>query len=538
MDDQQALNTTNSLLIKQGKKILTTIESIIFREAWKGRDGKTYPQIADHEKYELGSIKTTASNLWKSLSSLFGITVKRNNLRQVVENYLFNYNKINHDPDPIYIDNARHKRHYDQLCKLPKQNLPPQQNEFIGRSTELCDLMRRLSPDYTPRIITVYGIGGVGKTALIVEAAYKCLEYRETVHSNSEVAQQDIINCQMPLFDAIIFITAKKNYLSPIGIGYCLNPEKTLQDILRTIVRTLNEPNILQGDPKEQQDNFRQIFRQQTTLLIIDNFETIEDKDSIIGFLNELPYTVKSVITTREKLWYASIPLENLTEFDGRQLIQQQANEKRISLTNEEEERIYKASNGIPIVIIHIIARMAMSYRIETVLADLKSADNDVFTFCFKNPVNNFKDHAAYKLLISMAIFHTAPKREAVIEVAGLSTEPMTYMDNEFTKLERFSLISKHNEERYRGRYRMLDIIREYALAELSKESSFKKEALERWVKWYLEYAQRYRKEKRRENLNLAREYGYKSLNNFTRLGMFQDASRLKSWLASLDNNS
>ncbi|MCY6493967.1 ATP-binding protein [Leptolyngbya sp. GGD] len=50
-----------------------------------------------------------------------------------------------------------------RFCRLPD----PTYETFIGRDTELRDLLRYLSPEHRGHIITVDGIGGVGKTTLL-----------------------------------------------------------------------------------------------------------------------------------------------------------------------------------------------------------------------------------------------------------------------------------------------------------------------------------------------------------------------------------
>ncbi|MEQ9625680.1 NB-ARC domain-containing protein [Coleofasciculus chthonoplastes] len=376
----------------------------------------------------------------------------------------------------------------ERLSTLPNQNLPPQDNKFIGREKELCDLMRYLSEDHAAPIITVDGIGGVGKTALVVEAAYRCLEYREYGNARSDSSTLSKITCEIPLFDAIIFTSAKENQLLPDRILDKLTSQRTLQEIMRKISITLDEPSIMHENEIER---IRKRLRQQKVLLIIDNLETIENKNRVLSFLYELPKTVKSVITTREQIGVCFVPihLESLSKRESKQLIQQQADDKGISLTNEDKNNLIKASGGIPIVIIYTMGRLAMSNSLTTVLADLKSNHNDVAHFCFKQSVDDLKrqhEHA-YRLLMSIAIFHKSPDRDAVVEVAGLSTEPMISINKGLEKLQQISLIRL-----YKGRYIMLPLTREYALAELRKNQEFKKEALNRWLEWYKKFAKKH----------------------------------------------
>ena len=138
------------------------------------------------------------------------------------------------------------------LRSLPKQNLPRQINEFIGRESELEQLLEYMSLDYRPPYINVDGIGGVGKTALVLEAAYRCWEFR---HGVSTV--------ETPLFDAIIFTTAKKNELLPSGVVPVLQRQNTLREIFREIGETLQDPTIIQASPKEQLRRIKHGLEQQ-----------------------------------------------------------------------------------------------------------------------------------------------------------------------------------------------------------------------------------------------------------------------------------
>jgi hypothetical protein len=60
----------------------------------------------------------------------------------------------------------------DILCNLPRRDY----SSLIDRDENLTELLRYVSPNYRQHITIVEGIGGVGKTALVLEAAYLCCE--------------------------------------------------------------------------------------------------------------------------------------------------------------------------------------------------------------------------------------------------------------------------------------------------------------------------------------------------------------------------
>jgi LuxR family glucitol operon transcriptional activator len=373
--------------------------------------------------------------------------------------------------------------------KLTNQNLPAQYPEFIGRQQELSDIMKFLSPNHGSNVITVDGIGGVGKTALVLEAAYRCLEARLDSENSSEI----------PIFDAIIFTSAKADYLLPIGITPRLDRQHNLRDIFRVIADTLKptgdqkQQNITAAATFEEQlQRVRESLSKQRTLLIVDNLETIEDKSEVLAFLHDLFGSVKSIITTREQSTiHVHIRLDCLPDEDSMKLIQQQLVEKQIELSNENLKCLHEATTKIPIVIMYTVGRLANSSSLETVLKDLKSADGDVARFCFEKSVGEIKGKAAHNILMALAIFHEFPVRESVTEVSGLKTAPRYVVNEGLETLKRISLVRQQED-----RYIMLALTREYALAELAAHPDFEKQVLERWINWYLEFAQKYGRQK------------------------------------------
>lgn len=370
----------------------------------------------------------------------------------------------------------------DSPNDYPYHNLPHQSNKFIGREEELDRLLQKLSEANRNPVITVDGIGGVGKTSLVLEAAYRCLNAN----------QEDI---EIPKFEAIIFVSAKDSFLTPAGILQRQRTQRSLNDIYKAIALTLNVPSILKASGLAQVELVQQALSNQNTLLIVDNFEAIEeeDKHNILSFLYELPSTVKSVITSREQqVIYVTIRLNNLSEQDSLKLIQQQVQEKDIELLDEEQQRLLQASGGIPLVIVYAIGLLANSWSLEAILQSLQSQylnteDNDLACFLFQQSVDELKESPAYKLLLALSIFQTAPQKHTLISVAGLDKLSPSAINTHLLTLQRLSLIRQHNQ-----RYGMLALTREYALAKLNHDLDFKQETCARFYDWYLEFAKEY----------------------------------------------
>jgi len=426
--------------------------------------GYSLKKISKDLHKDNAAIRTVLSNIYRDIETLTGErnnTVKSSNLIYILEKHGYRRGSV------VAVIKGR---------SIP-QNLPsPTYTEFIGREADMNKLLERLSPDHGAHMITVHGIGGVGKTALVLEAAYLCLK----------ASRENLVG--LPRFDAIIFTSAKQQELIPDSILRRQQGQRNLRDIFREIANALGDPTIIQSPPNDQFDRIRQSLSKQRTLLIVDNMETIEDRNEVIEFLYNLPICIKVVITTREQIALLPIRLRNLPSEDGLQLIQQQAEEKGIAINKEDSKLLYDRTGGIPLAIVYAIGQLSSGYSLNSVLERLASATGDVARFCFEQSVQGMRGQAPYKLLISLAIFPDSPIQAALVEVAGLTSAPDSVNDG-LARLQQLSLVNLNPEKK---RYEMLSLTREYALAELAAHPDFEREARQRWLKWYLDFAHSY----------------------------------------------
>ncbi|OLE51758.1 MAG: hypothetical protein AUG51_21075 [Acidobacteria bacterium 13_1_20CM_3_53_8] len=165
--------------------------------------------------------------------------------------------------------------------KIP-DNLP-RRSSFFGRDKEMEAVMRALSPEDRTWGVLLDGIGGIGKSALAVEAAYRCKEKGS--------------------FDAFIFVSAKQNILAPEKIRELVPVARTLDEFLNETARILGRIDI----PKLASDGKRRALldalRETPTLLIYDNLETLtkDEQETMADFLRELPQKCKAIITSRRR---------------------------------------------------------------------------------------------------------------------------------------------------------------------------------------------------------------------------------------------
>lgn len=471
----ELIKVANALVRLKTGKDLTDVQKSILQQVMSGKRLKDI-RVTGYSESTVQRV--FCPKLWELLSDATGNKVRINTV-EVVLNKLsqsLNYSSKS-NPGDISFSTESTSNTPPIRTKRLRHNLPaPSCATFIGREEEIARLLELLSPRHSAHLVSVDGIGGVGKTTLVVEAAYRCLH---ASHNNEAFLG-------VPTFDKIIFTSAKQYYLTPFGLLPSLAPRRTLRDIFKQIARMLDDLDITGVNFEEQLDLIKDALSCQRTLLIVDNLETVENQQDVLAFLYELPPTVKAVITTREQIIFVPVRLTSMPEEDGISLIQHEAREKRVSLSHQDSQALYKVTGGIPVAISYAIGQLANGYPIKEILQGISESQGDVARFCFESSVKPLQGQSAHKLLMALALFPTPVLEDALVPVAVPFGNSKS-INNDLAQLRGLSLVRQEN-----NRYSMLPLTREYALAELNAYPDFEREARERWIGWYLSFSQRY----------------------------------------------
>ncbi|MEO0348883.1 MAG: NB-ARC domain-containing protein [Cyanobacteria bacterium P01_A01_bin.15] len=126
----------------------------IFRKVW---DGKSYVAIATSLGYEHGYVKDTGAQLWRLLSKVLGKKVTKSNVRNVLCS--LSHQVLTNQTSLATV--AAPNQSWGEAADVSR---------FYGRGSEQSRLEVWLVQERC-RLISVLGIGGVGKTALSVKLA-------------------------------------------------------------------------------------------------------------------------------------------------------------------------------------------------------------------------------------------------------------------------------------------------------------------------------------------------------------------------------
>lgn len=148
------------------------------------------------------------------------------------------------------------------VADLPRHNLPEQLTPFVGREIELADLSRWLR-DPDTRLITLTGLGGMGKTRLALEAARSRLD--DFAHG-------------------VFFVS-----LATLSSADAIAP---------AICAVVNCP----GQTGDAVPGLMKYIANRQMLLILDNFEHLVAGAAVVAQLLQAAPKVRILVTSRERL--------------------------------------------------------------------------------------------------------------------------------------------------------------------------------------------------------------------------------------------
>ncbi|MCC7189897.1 MAG: metallophosphoesterase [Anaerolineales bacterium] len=323
--------------------------------------------------------------------------------------------------------------------------LPPREN-FIGRNNKLAEIIYLLAPGSYANLIVLKGPSGAGKTALVVEAAYKAIENGLT--------------------DYVIYLSAQPRYLETDKITDVEVQFGSLDDLIEVVENINNIPN-RETDSKKRIQNIQNLLSEKRYLLIIDNFEVINDK-KIHDFLKyRIPSPSKAIIATR----YHSadegyiVNLQRMDYGDAAVLMrvegQNKAMDSVIKANPETLRRIWLWSSGLPLAMRWLIGLASESaISLDGLLSRLEyesySEEEDLLlNFLFGQSYNSLPEEMR-KVLYAISVFSTHATVDSVIKTCGLDS---TIVKSAIKSLVRLSLVQFDD---FLARYSLLPITKRF----------------------------------------------------------------------------
>jgi tetratricopeptide (TPR) repeat protein len=368
---------------------------------------------------------------------------------------------------------ARYSKQINSLTSTTKEQEKssalaslPRRPYFVGREEEIKTILGSLQPNSRTFIIGIEGMGGIGKSALAIEVSHRCIEN--------------------DLFEAVIWISAKESILTLHGIEPIIPEAKTLSDILITIGTSLGNPTIGNLSIQEQIKRAYNLLARQTTLLVLDNFESLskEEQREIVDFLRKSPMTLKIMITSRERVSEGQvIRLPGLSVEESNALLEWDAQQKNIHLTQDQSKHLVNFTGGLPLALLWVQGQIAvLGYSVTQVLDKLSlDADIPILQYCFNHSWNLLGDSDAKKLLFILALQPDPVSRAALQEAAGILTNE--HLGNEISHLLQLSLIEHDHDRDY---FSILPLTRRFVRTQFGSDRKFIKQAELKIAQYYV----------------------------------------------------
>lgn len=353
-------------------------------------------------------------------------------------------------------------------------NLPPRGSDLLGRATDLTRVMDGLRSRYP--LIAIQGSAGVGKTSLVIEAGRTC-----SLGRNESVADPVV-------FEYVVWISAKDKP----------DQKRWLDDVLNVIATTTNNPAITQLPTKttkkreEKEQQVRQLLQSYKVLLIIDNFETMDDPE-LIRWLERLPYPSKAIVTSRprpESLAAWTVSLKGLEIEEAARLLRQHAAQLGQGFKDQAFHDLARVTNGNPQAM-----RLALgliqggTVDLEQMISQLDDQGRKperIFQELFSGSWEGLSGPARQILLVTPLFIGVSSIRKDALQAAtGLSSH---YFAQGLNQCLRFGLLE---EDHVPQRYVIHPLTRAFARNQLSLQPEWEREARHRCTEYFREFVRK-----------------------------------------------
>lgn len=451
----------------------------------------------DNYSYVMDITKLPKSVFEELMQSLYELRIKIAHIRSYftntdLNNLIDETKKINHgmtEPDEgldEFIENLL-EAPQELVTKVPIEfyedeytekiinNLPMADYEyeggFVGRADDEEKIIKMLKSSMH-RVITIAGAGGVGKSALTLKIV------------------NDIIRDNIIEYDFIVWVSAKENKLSYLGIEDLEPTLKNYDELLDTILNVVGfDADSYGEDNKKKECDINDLFDAcNRVLLIIDNLETITD-ERIINFILDSHPNVNFIITSRRGLGQVErrYDLKELKEKDAIRLFRIICKEKglqELQIADESLIRSYvKKVYCYPLAIKWVLGQAALGKDIMCVIDGINEQSSDISKFCFEQVFSELSLEAK-SILYALCLDNEATPKGVLKYISNL--DDISFEDCIHDLLIVSLILPEQKVNKQNGEinsyYSLLPLTRGYVKVELDKNKDIKSQLQERMV--------------------------------------------------------
>ena len=281
-----------------------------------------------------------------------------------------------------------------QSQQLRRHLPPPDYDQLFGGESLLRELAQLMDQANGQRLISLEGLGGMGKTALA----------RAFANQQAELGQ----------LNGIIWISARHEWLTDQGeLQSVVDPARSLSDIVARLADQLGQTEMAGLAVEEKVRRLQPILAVASYLIIIDNLETLDDVAMLLPALANLKDSARFLLTSRHTLsrypFVHRLPVPPLSMAASRALLESELARRgrHLQLESNTMARLHDIIGGVPLALKLTAAQLA-HLPLDEVMAGLRQADRQpserLFSYIYRRTWQLLDDPAKALLLSLLSI--------------------------------------------------------------------------------------------------------------------------------------